>query len=116
MNSEFARLCLNEFGWGETRFTADELALRLAAAARAIRSEHCFSDVIQIKVQKYSQEHYETWSTDRNFEHGLFMIQPKVPNKSGPECLSLHGTRSPVMKNTTNPTIRNVDLRYLIFG
>ena len=39
VNSELARLCLNEFGCGETRFTAEELALRLAAAAKAIRSE-----------------------------------------------------------------------------
>ena len=38
VNSELARLCLNELGWGETRFTAEEFALRRAAAARAIRS------------------------------------------------------------------------------
>jgi hypothetical protein len=37
-NSELARLCLKEFGWGETLLTADEFARRRAAAARAIRS------------------------------------------------------------------------------
>jgi hypothetical protein len=38
VNSELARLCLNELGCGETRLTAEELALRRAAAAKAIRS------------------------------------------------------------------------------
>jgi hypothetical protein len=48
-NSEFARLCLKEFGCGETRLTADELARRRAAAARAIRSSQTFQYAAKVR-------------------------------------------------------------------